>query len=142
MRRRPPLVARFLLTSLIAALCLSRATLAREVGDPVRYLLSGTATPEVFAALIKKPEDRSENAGTLMKAAGCELVDYYVGISDYKSYIIMECAQAKSLGALQMLIYASGSMVEGQAVQIVTSAELKDLAVEAGKLVEYHRIPE
>jgi len=56
-----------------------------------RYMLEGIATPEVFSALIKSPEDRSDNARGLMKKVGCELVDYYIGVNNFKSYIVIEC---------------------------------------------------
>ncbi len=114
-----------------------------STAEPVyRYLLEGTATPEVFAALMASPEDRAVNARGLMEAAGCKLIDYYIGINNYKSYIIIECGDPADLNALQMVMYASGAIIEGTATRLVTSAELVGVMQDAGGLVESYGIPE
>ena len=36
-----------------------------------------------------------------MAKAGCELIDYYIGVNNYKSYVIIECGRDVDIGALQ-----------------------------------------
>lgn len=140
---RTVLVACAMLT---LAFCTSVVLAADEpdpaAGKPVyRYLLEGTATPEVFAALIANPEDRADNARGLMEAAGCKLIDYYIGINNYKAYIIIECEDPADLNALQMVMFASGAMTEGTATRLVTSGEFVGVMQDAGNLVKSYRTP-
>ena len=96
----------------------------------------------MFAALIKAPEDRAENAKGLFEAAGCKLIDYYFGVNNYKVYIIIECPNDAALAAIQVATFAAGGIAEGTATQIVTSAEMVDVVRDAAKLASSYRIPE
>lgn len=107
-----------------------------------RFMLEGIATPEVFASLIKAPADRGDNARGLIEKAGGKLVDYYVGIHNYKNYVIVEFPDHKSLAELQMVLYASGAVTQATATEIVTSAELAEIFQSAGKLTGAYGVPE
>lgn len=107
-----------------------------------RYLLEGTATPEVFASLIAKPEDRAGNARGLMEKAGCKLIDYYIGVNNYKTYVVIDCPDDAALAAVQFIMFASGGIAEGTATQIVTSAELVGVMEDAAKLAGSYRVPD
>lgn len=127
---------------LIASLLLL-TTFSVEASDKTtRYMLEGIATPAVFAGLIKQPEDRSENARGLMEKAGCELLDYYIGVNNYKSYVIIECGPDANIAALQFVTFAAGGIAEGTASQIITSAEAAKVAERAGELVGSYKVPE
>jgi len=105
-------------------------------------MLEGIATPAVFASVIAKPQDRGPNAAGLVKLAGCELVAYYVGVHNYKNYVVIECGPHADIAALQVTLYASGAISTASATEIVTSAELKEVGARAKKLGEAYKIPE
>ena len=94
------------LTVLLLALFASIAVADTE-DRKTRYLLEGVSTPAVYAALMKSPEDRSANAKVLMAAAGCELIDYYLGVNNYKNYIIIDCGEETNLSALQIQLLSA-----------------------------------
>ena len=111
-------------------------------GKTTRYLLEGVSTPAVYAALMKNPEDRSINARVLMEAAGCELVDYYLGVNNYKNYIIIDCGEETNLSALQILIFGSGGVSTGTATELRTAAQMAEDAKEAAELAGSYKVPE
>ena len=80
---------RFLDLLVLLAACFASTGAVEAVDNKKRFMLEGVATPDVFAALIKSPEDRSVNAAGLMRQAGCELVDYYIGVHNYKTYVVI-----------------------------------------------------
>ena len=107
-----------------------------------RYLLEGVATPEVFASMLKSPQDRGPNAMGLVEKAGGTLVDYYFGVHNCKNYVIVDLPGEKSLAELQMVLYGSGGINAAAATEIKTSSELMRVAEDAGKLTSVYGIPE
>jgi len=107
-----------------------------------RFMLEGIATPEVYASLIKTPVDRGDNARGLIEKAGGKLVDYYAGIHNYKNYVVVDFPDHESLAKLLTVLYASGSITEATATEIVTSDELADIFRRAGKLTDAYGVPE
>jgi uncharacterized protein with GYD domain len=113
-----------------------------DASDKKRYMLEGTATPAVFASIISEPQDRGPNAAGLMKTAGCELLDYYVGVHNYKNYVVIECEPTADIAALQFSLFASGAISAATATEIVTSAELKAVGERAKKLANSYKTPD
>jgi len=107
-----------------------------------RYLLEGVSTPAVYAALMKSPEDRSVNAKVLMAAAGCELIDYYLGVNNYKNYIIIDCGEGTNLSALQILVFGSGGVAQGSLTELRTAAQMAEDAKAAAELAGSYSVPE
>jgi len=111
-------------------------------GSTVRYLMEGVSTPAVYAALMKNPEDRSANAKVLMAAAGCELIDYYLGVNNYKNYIIIDCGPDTNLSALQILVFGSGGVSTGTVTELRTAAQMAEDAKAAAGLIDSYQVPE
>ena len=128
--------------SAVVALLVSLISLPVIADEKKRYMLEGIATPAVFASVIVTPQDRGPNAAGLMKAAGCELLDYYVGVHNYKNYVVIECAADADIAALQVSLYASGAITVATATEIVTSAELKAVGERAQSLSKAYKTPE
>jgi uncharacterized protein with GYD domain len=128
--------------SALLALLASLLSLPAIADGKKRYMLEGIATPAVFASVIATPQDRGPNAAGLMKKAGCELLDYYVGVHNYKNYVVIECAANADIAALQFSLYASGAITEATAAEIVTSAELKAVGERAQNLSKAYKTPE
>jgi len=127
--------------SAVAALLLSLLGFPAIADEKKRYMLEGVATPAVFASVIKNPQDRGPNAAGLMKKLDCELLDYYVGVHNYKNYVVIECAADVDLAVLQFTMFASGAITESTATEIITSAELKAVGERAQKISKAYKIP-
>jgi len=128
---------------LVAILSALIATVPSKADEHTkRYLIEGVSTPAVYAALMKSPEDRSANAKVLMAAAGCELIDYYLGVNNYKNYIIIDCGEDTNLSALQILIFGSGGVGEGSLTELRTAAQMAEDAKAAAELAGSYNVPE
>jgi len=55
-----------------------------------RYLIEQTVSPEGTAGVLLKPEDRSEVLRPVFEAAGCTLENFYVSLTENKTYLIVE----------------------------------------------------
>jgi len=113
-----------------------------QKGEKKRYMLEGISTPAAFASVIATPQDRGPNAASLMKKVGCELLDYYVGVHNYKNYVIIECIANADIAALQLTLFASGGVASGTATEIITSAELKAVGERAQAISKAYKLPE
>ena len=118
--------------TLATAFTLLATTASAE--DTARYMLEGIAAPSTWGAILANPQDRGPNAAGLMKAAGCELIDYYFGMYNYKSYVIIECPKSVDIGPIQITMFGAGTVDSGSATPIVTTAEMVDVA-EAAKAI-------
>ena len=120
------------ISTLATALTLLATTVSAE--DTTRYMLEGIAAPETWGAILANPQDRGPNAAGLMKAAGCELIDYYFGMFNYKSYVIIECPKSVDISPIQITMFGAGTVDTATATPIVTTAEMVDVAKAAQKV--------
>ena len=118
-----------MLASLLALL-----TTTASAKDTTRYMLEGIAVPSTWGAIVSNPQDRGPNAAALMKAAGCELIDYYFGMYNYKSYVVIECPKSVDISPIQITMFGAGTVDTATATPIVTTEEMVDVAKEAQKI--------
>ncbi|UWQ89548.1 hypothetical protein K3727_12005 [Rhodobacteraceae bacterium M382] len=114
------------MTALVTAFSLLATTASAE--GTTRYMLEGIAEPATWGAIIANPQDRGPNAATLMNAAGCELIDYYFGMYNYKSYVVIQCPKSVDISPIQMIMFGAGTVDTATATPIVTTAEMVDVA--------------
>ncbi|WP_164658082.1 hypothetical protein [Tropicibacter sp. Alg240-R139] len=118
--------------ALVTALSVLATTAYAE--GTTRYMLEGIADPSTWGAILANPQDRGPNAEALMNAAGCELIDYYFGMYNYKSYVVIECPKSVDIGPIQITMFGAGTVDTGTATPIVTTAEMVDVAKAAQKI--------
>ena len=102
--------------------------------DTTRYMLEGIAEPSTWGAILANPQDRGPNAATLMNAAGCELIDYYFGMYNYKSYVVIQCPKSVDISPIQIIMFGAGTVDTATATPIVTTQEMVDVAKAAQKI--------
>lgn len=102
--------------------------------DTSRYMLEGIAEPSTWGAILANPQDRGPNAATLMNAAGCELIDYYFGMYNYKSYVVIQCPKSVDISPIQIIMFGAGTVDTATATPIVTTQEMVDVAKAAQKI--------
>ena len=126
--------------TLATAFTLLATTASAE--DTARYMLEGIAAPSTWGAILANPQDRGPNAAGLMKAAGCELIDYYFGMYNYKSYVIIECPRSVDISPIQITMFGAGTVDTATATPIVTTAEMVDVAKAAQKIASAYGGPD
>ena len=146
-QKSAPLVILFLFACL-ASFSLPIRSAEQAVGDKEqvkmnRYMITGVSTQEVYASIVKEPQDRTVGARKLMETAGCRLVDYYFGINDYKMYIIVDCPDEGTLGSLLFLFMANGALAEGtaSATRLVSGSDAVGIMEGASKLSGSYATP-
>lgn len=107
-----------------------------------RYLIEGVAAPGVFASMLQDPQDRGPGAAALIEKAGGRLIDYYLGVSNCKNYIIAEMPGPDALAELLMVLYGSGAISNPKATELMSSKGQKEVFERAGKLAGAYSAPE
>ena len=71
--------------------------------SPCRSILMRFSyTPEAWARLIKKPEDRREVARAIVEKIGGKLHGFWYGFGDYDGYVLIEAPNNVSAAALSV----------------------------------------
>src|SRR5947208_14208515 len=80
-------------------------------------------TPEAWARLIKKPEDRREVARAIVEKLGGKLHGFWYGFGDYQGYVLIEAPKNVSVAALSVGISAGGSLRSAETTVLLTVEE-------------------
>lgn len=93
-----------------------------EVAMPF-YLMRFSYTPEAWARLIKKPEDRREVASAVIEKLGGKLHGFWYGFGEYDGYVIIEAPDNVSAAAFSTGIAAVGSLRSAETTVLLTVEE-------------------
>jgi uncharacterized protein with GYD domain len=88
-----------------------------------RYLIQVSIKPEVFATMIKNPQDRGAAVRPIFEAAGGKLEEYYFAIGENTVYILAEVPDQMSLEALCMATLAGGAITSIKMTALLTAQE-------------------
>jgi len=91
-----------------------------------RYMIQETPTPQVVAALLQNPEDRTEEMRSIFEAAGGSLEGYYLSLEN-TVYLIADIPDQASLSAIMLAIFARGLLASIRATPIITASEAVDV---------------
>src|SRR5918911_2256159 len=75
-----------------------------------QYMFTFSYTPEVWAALIRSPENREEKVGQILSDAGCTLQGLWYAFGDTDGFALMEAPDNKTAAALAVAIGSSGAL--------------------------------
>ena len=87
------------------------------------YLMRFSYTPEAWARLIKKPEDRREVARALIEKLGGKLLGFWYGFGEYDGYVMIEAPNNVAAGAFSVGIASGGSLSSSQTTVLLTVEE-------------------
>jgi len=88
-----------------------------------RYLIEETVAPQAVAAMLQKPEDRTEEVSRVFEAVGGSLERYYVSFAEMKVYLIVDIPDEASLNAIMLTFFARAPLASIRATPIVTASE-------------------
>jgi uncharacterized protein with GYD domain len=87
------------------------------------YLMRFSYTPEAWARLIKKPEDRREVARAIVQKLGGTLHGFWYSFGDHDGVLLIEAPDNISAAAFSVGIAAGGSLRSAETTVLLTVEE-------------------
>ena len=88
------------------------------------YLTRFSYTPETWAKLIRKPEDRRIAATEYIEAVGGKLHGFWYAFGDQDAYSLWEAPDNVAMAATAVAISAGGALSSFQTTPLLTVEEL------------------
>ncbi|HEV7368743.1 GYD domain-containing protein [Arenibaculum sp.] len=98
------------------------------------YLTRFSYTPETWARLIKKPEDRRAAARQYIEAVGGKLHGFWYAFGDHDAYNLWEAPDNVSMAATAIAIGAGGALSSIQTTALLTVDETLDALRKASSI--------
>ncbi|MGQ1798931.1 GYD domain-containing protein [Kocuria oceani] len=90
------------------------------------YLSKFTYTPETWARLIARPEDRREAARTNIAAVGGTLHGFWYAFGAHDGYLLWEAPDNVSMAALALAINGGGAMSSWETTVLLSVEDTLD----------------
>lgn len=90
------------------------------------YLTRFSYTPETWARLMKKPEDRRDAARKYIETVGGKLHGFWYGFGTYDGYTIWEAPDSVSMAAVAIAIGSGGALSKIETTPLLTVEETLD----------------
>jgi uncharacterized protein with GYD domain len=99
-----------------------------------KYLIEETVSPQGYAGVLQKPEDRSKVLRPLFETAGCKLEQFYASLIENKTYLIVESPDLNSVYTLCANFVAAGAASAIKCTPLIAVSEAVSLFKKAAKL--------
>ncbi|NEU09604.1 GYD domain-containing protein [Flavihumibacter sp. R14] len=96
------------------------------------YLTRFSYTPETWARLTKKPEDRREAARKYIESVGGKLHGFWYALGEYDGYNIWEAPDNVSVAAAIIAIYGGGALSKCETTVLLTVEETLEALSRSG----------
>ena len=100
------------------------------------YMSTFGYKPEVWAGLVKSPEDREEAVGQILEEAGCKLHGLWYAFGDADGFALIEAPNNVTAAGLAIAITASGAFRKFETTAVMTQSEALD-ALQVAANVHY-----
>jgi uncharacterized protein with GYD domain len=108
-----------------------RHTVERRRTMPL-YMFTFGYTPEVWAGLIRSPENREETVGRVLEQAGCKLQGLWYAFGEGDGFALMEAPDNKSAAGIAIAIASSGAFRKFETTPVMTQDEALEALQFAG----------
>jgi uncharacterized protein with GYD domain len=108
----------------------------RTIVSMALYLTRFSYTPETWARLIKKPEDRRTAARQYIESVGGKLHGFWYAFGDHDAYNLWEAPDNVSMAAVALAISAGGALSSLQTTALLTVEETM-AALEKARSIKY-----
>ena len=98
------------------------------------YLTRFSYTPDTWARLIKKPEDRRAAAQQYIESVGGTLHGFWYAFGDYDAYNLWEAPDNVSMAAVAVAISAGGALSSFHTTALLTVGETLAALEKAGSI--------
>lgn len=100
------------------------------------YLSRFSYTPETWARLIDKPEDRREAARTYIESVGGKLHGFWYAFGSYDGYNLLEAPDNISMAAVALAITGGGALSSFETTVLLTVEETLE-ALRKAETIKY-----
>ena len=100
------------------------------------YLTRFSYTPETWARLIDKPEDRRAAAQQYIESVGGKLHGFWYAFGEYDAYNLWEAPENVSMAAVALAISAGGALSSLHTTPLLTVEETL-AALEKARSIKY-----
>ncbi|MEJ3744562.1 GYD domain-containing protein [Actinomycetes bacterium KLBMP 9797] len=90
------------------------------------YLTRFSYTPETWARLAQKPEDRRDAARTYIEAVEGKLHGFWYAFGEYDAYSLWEAPDNVSMAAVAMAISGGGALSKFETTVLLTVEDTMD----------------
>ena len=90
------------------------------------YLSKFSYTPETWARLIAKPEDRRKAAASYIESVGGKLHGFWYGFGKHDGYTLWEAPDSVSMTAVALAIGSGGALSSLETTVLLTVEETMD----------------
>ncbi|MFZ0831184.1 MAG: GYD domain-containing protein [Thermoplasmata archaeon] len=97
------------------------------------YMLQFAYSQDSWAALVKKPEDRTGVVETIAKSLGGRLVALYYHFGEYDGTAILELADDTTANAAVLAVVASGALKSTKTTRLYSAKDVVDALGKSGK---------
>jgi len=73
-------------------------------------MIQETDTPQVVAALMKNPQDRTEAIRTIFEAVGGKLEHFFMSMDENTAFLVADFPDQESCAAVSWAIFAGGAL--------------------------------
>lgn len=87
------------------------------------YLTRFSYTPEAWARLAKKPEDRRDAARKYIEAVGGKLHGFWYAFGEYDGYNLWEAPDNVSMAAVAIALGGGGALSKSETTPLLTVEE-------------------
>jgi uncharacterized protein with GYD domain len=94
--------------------------------DMALYLTRFSYTPDTWARLAQKPEDRRDAARAYIEAVGGKLHGFWYAFGEYDAYNLWEAPDNVSMAAVAMAISGGGALSKFETTVLLTVEETVD----------------
>ena len=100
------------------------------------YMASFGYEPEVWAGLIKSPENRTETVSRILEDAGCKLEGLWYAFGPGDGFALIEAPDTVTAAGLAIAITSSGAFRKFETTVLMTQDELLE-ALEKAQDIAY-----
>lgn len=100
------------------------------------YLTRFSYTPDTWARLIKKPEDRRIAATQYVESVGGKLHGFWYALGEYDAYTLWEAPDRVSMAAVALAIGAGGALKSFETTALLTVEETLS-ALDKARSIQY-----
>jgi uncharacterized protein with GYD domain len=98
------------------------------------FMIQATYTPEAWARMAQKPEDRREAVRPLAEKLGGKLIDIYFCMGEYDAIVLIEAPDAASAAAASVGAYAAGHLRAIKTTPLFTVEEAMGVMRKVGSI--------
>lgn len=100
------------------------------------YLTRFSYTPETWARLREKPEDRREAARQYIESVGGKLHGFWYALGEYDAYNVWEAPDNVSMAAVAIAISGGGALSKFETTTLLTVEETME-ALRRSSAIQY-----